>query len=84
MAKLPTPDEVQGILLEYESAPSDWLDMLAEIYVIRRSLYFSRRRTFDAALRPHIENGVIEYPDAIYYIKQTDLDRAKEAIGYEQ
>lgn len=62
----------------------DWLGLLAEIYAIRRSLYYSRRRTFDAALRPRVENGVIDYPDAIYHIKQADLDRAKEAIEHGQ
>ena len=46
----------------------------------RRTLYFSGRMTFDAALRPSLDEGLaIAYPAALYHVRTSDLQRAIKA-----
>lgn len=43
----------------------------------RRGLYFSQRQAFDATLRPRAGyDSVIDYPDALYHIRDSDFRRA--------
>lgn len=59
-----------------------WLSLVAEAYAIRSSLYYSRRKRFDDALRPITMSGDrIAYPDAFYHLTPEDLDRAKAEIN---
>jgi hypothetical protein len=68
--------------MSYRNPVTQWVDdfrwamnaMRARRY--RRGVGFSERIRFDDALRPHVKNGVIAYPDAVYHITVEDVIRA--------
>lgn len=68
-----------------EPTDDNWATIMERVRRVRRELSYSRRLRFDLAIRPHLESGhVIEYPDAIYYVTWSDVDRAEAAVGYEE
>lgn len=59
----------------------EWPAMMVRIRSIRGALSFSNRVKFDNELRPILDNGSrIAYPDAIYHIDTSDLERALGAV----
>lgn len=59
-----------------------WAANMRRARSFRRSLSFSERRVFDAALRPGMfdDTMCVAYPDAFYAVQINDLLRAMQAV----
>lgn len=56
-----------------------WARNMRQARRLRRGFGFSERVAFDRAIRPRIKTergGVIDYPDAFYYVTADDIERA--------
>lgn len=59
----------------------EWLAVMERVREIRSNLYYSGRARFDDELRPITDRGLkVSYPDAIYYVTDTDFRRALAAV----
>lgn len=58
-----------------------WLVAVVRARAAYKKLGFSRRRRFLNELRPSLQGGRVAYPDALFYITTSDVDRALRASG---
>ena len=60
-----------------------WVVTMVRVRRFRQQIGFQERLEFDSQVRPQNSAGMaMDYPDAVYHLRQSDFERAVTRLGY--